>query len=63
MDSKTEDVVIVAHVEALSVLLSVVHDPDGSHVVHYLARLGIEQVAPAVVTPVAESKKSCATTP
>lgn len=57
MDSQTKDVVIMAHVEALSVLLPVVHDPDGSHVVHDLARLGIEQVAPAIVAPVAASKK------
>lgn len=58
MDSQTQDVVIMAHVEALSVLLPVVHDPDGGHVVHDLARLGIEQVAPAIVTPVAASKKA-----
>lgn len=59
MDSQTEDVVIVAHVEALSVLLPVVHHPDGSHVVHDLTGLGIEQVAPAIITPVAADKTSC----
>lgn len=53
MDSQTEDVIVMAHVEALGVLLSVVHDPYGSHVVHDLTRLGVEQVAPAIITPVA----------
>lgn len=47
----------MAHVEALGVLLSVVYDPYGSHVVHYLTGLGIEQVAPAIITPVAAKKK------
>lgn len=58
MDSQTEDVVIMAHVEALGVLLSVIYDPYGSHVVHYLTGLGIEQVAPAIITPVAANKKA-----
>lgn len=58
MDSQTEDVVVMAHVEALGVLLSVVYDPYGSHVVHYLTGLGIEQVAPAIITPVAANKKA-----
>lgn len=58
MDSQTQDVVIMAHVKALSVLLPVVHNPDGGHVVHDLARLGIEQVASAIVTPVAASTKA-----
>lgn len=53
MDSQAEDVIVMAHVEALGVLLSVVHDPYGSHVVHDLTRLGVEQVAPAIITPVA----------
>lgn len=47
----------MAHVEALGVLLSVVHDPYGSHVVHDLTRLGVEQVAPAIITPVAAKQK------
>lgn len=58
MDSQTEDVIVMAHVEALGVLLSVVYDPYGSHVVHYLTSLGIEQVAPAIITPVAANKKA-----
>lgn len=53
MDSQAEDVIVMAHVEALGVLLSVVHDPYGSHVVHDLTRLGVEQVAPAIITSVA----------
>lgn len=57
MDSQTEDVIIMAHVEALGVLLSVVCDPYGSHVVHDLTRLGVEQVAPAIITPVAAKQK------
>lgn len=60
MDSQTEDVIIMAHVEALGVLLSVVYDPYGSHVVHYLTGLGIEQVAPAIITPVATKEKKAA---
>lgn len=57
MDSQAEDVIIVTHVEALCVLLSVVHNPDGSHVVHNLTSLGVEQVAPAIITPVAANRK------
>lgn len=56
MDSQTEDVVIVAHVESLGILLSVVHNPNGSHVVDYLSCLSVEQVAPAIVAPVAATK-------
>lgn len=56
VDSQAKDVVIVAHVESLSILLSVVHNPNGSHVVHYLPSLSVEQVAPAIVAPVAASK-------
>lgn len=58
MDSQAEDVIIMAHVEALGVLLPVVYDPYGSYVVHYLTGLGIEQVAPAIITPVAANKKA-----
>lgn len=56
MDGQAEDVIIVAHVEPLGILLSVVHDPDGSHVVDYLPGLGVEQVAPAVVASVAANQ-------
>lgn len=58
MDRQAEDVVVMAHVEALGVLLAVVDDPYGSHVVHYLTGLGVEQVAPAIITPVAANTKS-----
>ena len=54
VDGQAEDVVVVAHVEALRVLLPVVHHPHGGHVVHNLPRLGVEQVAAAVIAPVAE---------
>lgn len=53
MDSQTEDVIIMAHVETLGILLSVVHHPNGSYMVDYLTSLGVEQVAPAIITPVA----------
>lgn len=56
MDSQAEDVIIVAHVEPLGILLSVVHNPNGSHVVDYLPGLSVEQVAPAVVASVAAIK-------
>lgn len=58
MDSQAEDVIIVAHVESLGILLSVVHNPNGSHVVDYLPGLSVEQVAPAIVAPVAATKHS-----
>lgn len=57
MDGEAEDVVIVAHVESLGILLSVVHNPNGSHVVDNLPRLSVEQVAPAIVAPVAATKQ------
>lgn len=57
MDSQTEDVIIMAHVESLGILLSVVHDPNGSYMVDYLTCLSVEQIAPAIITPVAASKE------
>lgn len=57
MNSQAEDVIIVAHVESLGILLSVVHNPNGSHVVNYLPGLSVEQVAPAIVAPVAATKR------
>lgn len=57
MQSQTEDVIIMAHVETLRILLSVVHNPYSSNMVHYLPSLGIEQVAPAIIPPVAANKK------
>lgn len=57
MQSQTEDVIIMAHVETLRILLSVVHNPYSSDMVHYLPSLGIEQVAPAIIPPVAANKK------
>lgn len=56
MDRQTEDVIIMARVETLGILLSVVHNSDSGYMVDYLAGLGVEQVAPAVVTPVAAKK-------
>lgn len=57
MDSQTEDVIIMAHVESLGILLSVVHDPNGSYMVDYLTGLSVEQIAPAIITPVAATKQ------
>lgn len=56
VDSQTEDVIIMAHVETLSILLPVVYNPYGSYVVNYFSSLGVEQVAPAIVASVAENK-------
>lgn len=47
----------MAHVETLCILLSVVHNPNGGYVVDYLPSLGVEQVAPAIITPVSAKKK------
>lgn len=47
----------MAHVETLGILLSVVHNPNGSYMVDYLPGLGVEQVAPAIITPVAANNK------
>ncbi len=57
VDSQTEDVIIMTHVETLGILLSVVHNPNGSHMIDYLPSLGVEQVAPAIITPVAANKQ------
>lgn len=57
MDGQTEDVVIMAHVETLGVLLSVVYNPNGSYVVNYLTSLGVKEVAPAIITSVAAIEK------
>lgn len=43
----------MAHVESLSILLSVVHNPHCSYMVDNLPCLGVEQVASAIVAPVA----------
>lgn len=57
MDSQTEDVIIMAHVETLCILLSVVHNPNSSHMVDYLPGLGVEQVAPTIVASVTANKQ------
>lgn len=41
------------HIETLGILLSVVHNPNSSYMVDYLPSLGVEQVTPAIVAPVA----------
>lgn len=58
MDSQTQNVIIMPHIETLGILLSVVHNPDSSYMVDYLPSLGVEQVAPAIVAPVAAKKKN-----
>lgn len=58
MDSQTEDVIIMPHIETLGILLSVIHNPNGSYMVDYLPCLGVEQVTPAVVAPVAANKRT-----
>lgn len=58
MDAQAQDVVVVAQVEALAVQLPVVDHAHSGHVVHHLAALGVEQVVPAVVTPIPERKRT-----
>lgn len=58
MDGQAEDVVVVAQVEPLRVLQTVVDDGDSSHVVHHLPRLGVEQVVPAVKAPIPEDQET-----
>lgn len=57
MDSQTQDVIIMPHIETLGILLSVVNNPNGSYMVDYLPSLGVEQVTPAIVAPVAANKR------
>lgn len=54
MDGQTEDVIVVAQVEALCVLLSVIHHPHSSNMVHNLPGLSVKQVTPAVIASVTE---------
>lgn len=54
VDGQTEDVIVVAKVEALCVLLSVIHHPYSSDMVHNLPGLSVEQVTPAVIASVTE---------
>lgn len=46
----------MAHVKTLGILLSVVHNPNGSYMVDYLSSLGVKQVAPAIIASVAANK-------
>lgn len=57
VNSQTEDVIIMAHVETLGILLSVVHNPNGSYMVDYLPSLGVEQITPAIIAPVTATKR------
>lgn len=52
VDSEAENIVIVAQVKPLTVLQPVVDDSDGSHVVHHLPRLTVEQVVTTVEAPI-----------
>ena len=52
VDGETEDVVIVAQIEALRVLLPVVDDGHRRHVIHNLGCLRVKQIIPAVIAPI-----------
>lgn len=52
MDGEAEDVVVVAEIKPLTVLQTVVDNGDGSHVVHHLPRLTVEQVVTTVEAPI-----------
>lgn len=55
---EAEDVVVMAEVKPLTMLHAVVDDSDGSHVVHHLPRLTVEQVVSTVEAPIpAEIRK------
>ena len=56
MDAQTEYVVSVLGVEALRVILLVVHDPHRRHVVHDVSVRQVEQVVTTVVATVPESE-------
>lgn len=59
VDGEAEDVVVVTEVESLTVLRPVVDDGDGSHVIHHLPRLTVEQVVTTVKAPIpAGNRKS-----
>lgn len=47
----------MAHIETLSILLSVVHNANGSYMVDYLPGLGVEQITPAVIAPVTAAER------
>ena len=57
VDSQTEDVIIMTHVETLGILLSVVYNPNGSYMVDYLPGLGVEKITPAIIAPVTATKR------
>lgn len=56
MDSQTEYVIIVAHVKTLGILLSIVHHSNRGYMVNYLPGLGIKQVTPTIIAPVAANR-------
>lgn len=52
MNSKAKNVIIMTQIEALRVLLPVVHHSHCCHMVHDFTRLRVKEIASAVVTPV-----------
>lgn len=56
VDSQTEDVIVMAHIETLSILLSVIHHPNSSYMIDNFPGLGVEEVASAIIAPVAAKK-------
>lgn len=58
VNGETEDVVIVAEVEPLAVLGSVVDDGDGGHVVQQLPSLTVEKVVTTVKASIAAKQEN-----
>lgn len=57
MCGKAEDVIVMPEVKALAVLLSVIDHGYGGYVIHHLPGLRVEQIIPAVATPIPVHEK------
>ena len=58
VNTQTKNVICVRIVKSLLVIFTIIHDPHGSHVVHNLAALSVEQIVAAVIPSVADEKKN-----
>ena len=58
VDRETEDVVRVPGVKPLSMFFTAIHNAKGSHMVHYVPVLHVEEVVTAVVATIPASNQS-----
>ena len=58
MNTQTKDVIRVCIVKSLLMMFTIVHNPQSSHMVHYLPTLSVEQIVPAIISSVAEEKRN-----